>query len=166
MRKNHGLVLSLSVMLVACTATPPPVAQAPLPPVILTPSPVPQVVQRTVDARQAQALVMSWQAMGLQAAASYDATAERIEWRSIRCTLPLDARQADKIAADAAAFAARASLPARIEIAARSNREDERLSRAVKAGALASGGRNRVKLDHLIAPDLAPAIKIEVWDAR
>ena len=165
MRKNHGLVLLLSVMLAACTATPP-VKQAPPQPVILTPTPAPQVVQRTVDARQAQALVMSWQAMGLQAAASYDATPGRIEWRSIRSTVPVDARQADKIVAEAAAFAARASLPARIEIAARSDREDERLSRAVKAGALASGGRNRVKLDHLIAPDLAPAIKIEVWEAR
>ena len=170
MRKMNLLAACLAVALAACTATPPatPNLQArptALPTVTPTSAPI-QMAQRTADARQAQALVMAWQAKGQAAEAAYDPSPERIEWRLVRSALPANTKLADQMAYDAAAFAARASAPARIEIVVKNHREDERLSRAIKAGALASGGKNKVKLDHVIAPARARQILIETLDSR
>jgi len=167
MRRIHVLATSVAILLTACAAQPVPHTAAPSqalvpspPPPSATPAPMPQ---RTEDARAAQTLVMAWQARGLQAEAAYDPSPARIEWRVIRCILPSDARAADRVASEAAAFAARVGHAARIEIVAKNHREDLRLSRAVKNGALASGGRNKVKLDHVITADRPRQILVDVW---
>ena len=164
MRRIHAFAALAGIFLAACAVQPAPqpaaAAPTPSPSPTATPAPIPQ---RTDDARAAQTLVMAWQARGLQAEAGYEPSPERIEWRFVRCALPSDARAADRVASEAAAFAARSGQAARIEIVAKTHREDQRLSRAVKNGALASKGRNKVKLDHVIDANRPRQILVDVW---
>lgn len=160
-------------MLLACAGAPRTVPVCPVEPRAVSAStpasvtvsaPAPSIPLRSEDARRVQVLAQTWRTMGLDAQARYDARPERIEWRSLRCSLPADASRSAQIVQDAAAFAARATIPAKVTLLSRSHREDERLSRAIKAGVLASGGKNRVKLDHEIGS--ASQIRLEVWDLR
>jgi hypothetical protein len=104
--------------------------------------------------------------MGLEASAGFSPSAEQIEWRLLSCVLPANAKNADKVLSEAASFAARAGLPARIELTVKTSSEDERFSKVIKTAALASGGRNRLKLDHVIASDKPRRIVVEVLSAR
>lgn len=130
------------------------------------PAAVPSVpaARPDVDAAAAERLVSAWKALGLKAEAEYlqlaDKPADRIEWRSLNVVLSSDPVQADKVMTAVGQFAARGAKPVIIHLYARNRRQDGVLSQALKKGAVESGGRNSVKLEHHIHPDFPARVQL------
>lgn len=149
--------LMLALMLPACSGpvlqrSPPPAA-----PAVIAPRP-------DVDAAAAERLVGAWKALGLKAEAEYvqlaDKPADRIEWKSLNVVLPGEPAQADPVMTAVGQFAARGAKPVIIHLYARNRKQDGVLSQALKKGAVASGGRNSVKLEHHIHPDFPARVQL------
>lgn len=122
--------------------------------------------QRTPDAEAADRLVALWRTQGLKVEARYNQVAakpaDRIEWKALSVVLSSDVDQMDAVMASVGQFAARASQPVVIHLYARNRKQDGVLSQALKKGAVASGGRNSVRLEHHINPDFAPRVDVAV----
>lgn len=148
--------LMLALMLPACSG---PVLQRspPAAPAVIAPRP-------DVDAAAAERLVGAWKALGLKAEAEYvqlaDKPADRIEWKSLNVVLPGEPAQADSVMTAVGQFAARGAKPVIIHLYARNRKQDGVLSQALKKGAVASGGRNSVKLEHHIHPDFPARVQL------
>lgn len=157
----------MACVLVGC-ATPPP----PPPPVVeVTPvkvEPLPPV--KTADAQASERLVAAWLAQGLKTEAVYaqvaDKPADRIEWKSFYVNLPAEAKAAESVLRSVGQFAASAKAPVKVGLYARTAKQDKQLSAALKQGAIESGGRNSVKLDHSIASNLQPKVEVMIREGQ
>lgn len=155
-------LLMLIACIVAACATPPP---PPAPRVEVTPIKVePPPPVKTSDAQASERLVAAWLALGLKTEAVYvqvsDKPADRIEWKSFYVNLPADAKGAESVLRSVGQFAASAKQPVKVGLYARSAKQDKQLSAALKQGAIESGGRNSVKLDHNVASNLQPKVEV------
>lgn len=108
----------------------------------------------------------AWRGQGLQAEAEYEQLSsrqgERLEWKSLNVVLPAEPARMDGVMLAVGHFAARATRPLDIRLYARTRKQDGSLSQALKKGAVQSGGRNSVKLDHHIHPDYVPRVQLTV----
>lgn len=152
----------LALILPACTTAPSsPTPQASASLAVAAPSPVP-----TVDAGAAGRLVAGWRALGLNAEVEYKQVpaqpVDRIEWKVLNVVLPEDQVQMEGVMTTVGQFAARAAQPVMIHLYVRNRKQDGQLSQALKKGAIESGGRNSVKLDHHIRPDFQPRVQLSV----
>lgn len=152
-------------MLVACSATGERAADAPV-----AAAPVAVAPARSADASAAELLVTAWRGQGLKAEAEYEQRSvregERLEFRSLNVVLPSEAARMDGVMQAIGHFAARASRPVDIHLYARTRKQDTSLSQALKKGAVQSGGRNSVKLDHHIHPDFVPRVQVTVREGK
>lgn len=161
------LMMTIVVILTACATPPPP----PAPIVEVIPvkiEPLPPV--KTADAEASEQLVASWLAMGLKTEAVYaqvsDKPADRIEWKSFYVNLPADAKGAEAVLRSVGKFAASAKQAVKVGLFARSTKQDKQFSAALKQGAIESGGRNSVKLDHNIATSLQPKVEVMIREGQ
>lgn len=87
---------------------------------------------------------------------------DRIEWKALNVVLATDPEQMESTTRSVGQFAARAMRPVIIHLYARTRKQDGVLSQALKKGAVESGGRNSVKLEHHIHPDFQPRVQLLV----
>lgn len=157
----------LACMLAACATPPPPAPIVEVTPIKVEPPPPPV---KTTDAQASERLVNAWLAFGLKTEAVYvqvpDKPADRIEWKSFYVNLPADAKAADGVLRSVGQFVASAKQPVRVGLYARTAKQDKQLSAALKQGAIESGGRNSVKLDHNIASNLQPKVEVMIREGQ
>lgn len=121
---------------------------------------------KTKDALAAERLVAAWQVLGLKPEAKYEQLpgkpADRVEWKKLGVALPGDITQFEGVMRAVGQFAATAGKPVNVALYAASNKQDKQMTAALKQGAIESGGRNSVKVDHNISPSLQAKVEILV----
>lgn len=150
--------LTLALMLSACSV---PLPGSKRPPATVAAAPV-----KSIDAAAAERLSTTWNALGMKVEVEYlqvsDKPTDRIEWKSLNVVLSADPAQADAVMTAIGQFAARGAKPVIIHLYARSRKQDGVLSQALKKGAVESGGRNSVKLEHHIHPDFPVRVQLSI----
>ena len=155
------VVCGLMLTLLPGCSTPTSPVNAPVAAGPAAPAPV-----HSVDAAAARRLISAWTSQGLKAEAEYEQLpgkpADRIEWKSMTVVLSSDLAQADAVMTAVGQFAARGAKPMIIHLYARNRKQDGVLSQALKKGAVQSGGRNSVKLEHHIHPDFPVRVQLSI----
>lgn len=160
------IVTVMTVLFVtACSSMP----TAPEPAPVVKANPVAVVSLPPVkskDVLAAERLVAAWQILGLKPEAKYEQLpgkpADRIEWKKLGVALPGDVAQFDGVMRAVGQFAATAGKPVNVVLYAANNKQDKQMTAALKQGAIDSGGRNSVKVDHNISPSLQAKVEILV----
>lgn len=156
--KKKLFLSGMLLVLVACTT---PVKK---PEPVVAPVEAPKMVtpDYSEDAKVARDLAAKWQQANLSAVVQYRNQPGMMEFRSLLIPVPANAKQAAEVVRSVAAFAARANTPVRILLNCRTNTEDKRLSQEIKQGAVQSGGRNSVVLEHDINAVKPRQILVEI----